>query len=277
MKIKNILVPVDFSQCSKDALKVAIGFAKKFDAKIHMVNAVHIHTPHPDIVGGSLIESITMDYENQVKESFEELESEIIELKEVPHEADRFISYLTDAIYSESEVKNIDLIIMGTRASHDKIEHLIGTRATDIIESSSVPVIIIPEGVDSFQPKKIGFASDLSEIKNIKNLAMINQLATAYQSEIMVFTVVDDPDKLTLKEQKLITDLSKKFGENKCSARTVQSESVTKAIVEFTKSHELDMLAMIPRKQSFFARLFKKSVTKNIAIDIDIPLLSFHE
>lgn len=277
MKIKNILVPVDFSNCSKNALRIAIGVAKDFKAKIHMVNAVHIHTPHPDLIGGSLIDSITMDYENQVKESFEELEKEIIELKEVPHEADRFISYLTDAIYTESETKNIDLIIMGTRAKHDKIEHLIGTRSTDIIESSKVPVIVIPEGVSKFHPKKIGFASDLSEIKNIKKLEIINKLASHYQAEIMVFTVVDDPDKLTIQDQKLITELSKKFGNNKSSARTVQSESVTKAIVEFTKSHKLDMLTMIPRKHSFFERLFKKSVTKNIAVDIDIPLLSFRE
>lgn len=277
MKIKNILVPIDFSKCSKNALKVAIGLAKRFDAKIHMVNAVHIHTPHPDLVGGTLIESITKDYENQVKESFEELEKEIIELKDVPHEADRFISYLTDAINSEAESKNIDLIVMGTRSNHDKLEHLIGTRASDIIDSSPIPVIVIPEGTKNFQPKRIGFASDLSEIGNIKKMEIINKLATEFKSEIMVFTVMDDPDKLTVKDQNLIADLSKKFGDNKCSARTVKSDSIGHAIVEFTESHKLDMLAMIHRKHSFFERLFKKSMTKNIVIDINIPLLSFHE
>ena len=277
MNIKNILVPIDFSACSKNALKVAIQIAKLLDAKIHMVNAVHVHPPHPDFVGGSLIDSIMMDYETQVKQSFTELESEVIELKDVPHEADRFVSYLTDAIYSESEQKDIDLIIMGTRAEHDSIEHLIGTRATDIIETSKVPVIVIPENVHEFAPKKIGFASDLSEIKNTKRLDLIGIFAKIFNSKVYVFSIVDDPEKLTAQDQKLLKEIAERFKDYDCSARTVQADSITKGIVDFTKTHELDLLAMIPREYSFFAKLFRKSVTKNIAIDTDIPLLSFHE
>lgn len=277
MKIKNILVPIDFSECSKNALKIAISLAKEFDAKIHMVNAVHVHHPHPDFVGGNLIDSIMSDYESQVKESFEELESEIIELKEVPHEADRFISYLTDAIYTESERKDIDLIVMGTRSKHDKIEHLIGTRATDIIESSKVPVIVIPENVTTFNPRKIGFASDLSEIKNYERLSLIGRIAGLFGASILVFSVVEDPEKLSVKDQKMLQEITLRFKDHDCSARTVHAGSVSEGIVSFAKAHELDMLAMIPRHRSFFQRLFKGSVTKNIAIDTEIPLLSFYE
>lgn len=277
MNIKNILVPIDFSACSKNALKAAIKLAKSLDAKIHMVNAVHVHHPHPDFVGGSLIDSIMVDYENQVKQSFAELESEIIELKDVPHEADRFISYLTDAIYSESEQKNIDLIVMGTRSEHGAIEHLIGTRATDIIETSKVPVVVIPENVKSFAPKNIGLASDLSAIKNTKRLDLIGVFAKLFDAKIYVFSIVDDPAKLSAQDQKLLKDIASRFKDYDCSARTVEADSITKGIVDFTKAHELDMLAMIPREYSFFEKLFRKSVTKNIAIDLDIPLLSFHE
>lgn len=277
MKIKNILVPIDFSECSKNALKIAISLAKAFDAKIHMVNAVHVHHPHPDFMGGSLIDSIMIDYENQVKESFEELESEIIELKDVPHEADRFISYLTDAIHAESEQKDIDLIVMGTRSDHDKIEHLIGTRSTDIIEASKVPVIVIPDNVKAFHPKKIGFASDLSEVKNYAKLKLVSTLAGHFGASILVFSIVEDPDKLSTVEQKRLKEITSQFTEHDCSARVVQSKSVREGIVEFAKSHELDMLSMIPRNRSFFDKIFKSSVTKNIAVDIDIPLLSFRE
>lgn len=277
MQINNILVPIDFSECSKNALKIAIGLAKQLNAKIHMVNAVHIHHPHPDFVGGSLIDSIMLDYESQVKESFEELESEIIELKDVPHEADRFISYLTDAIYTESQQKDIDLIVMGTRAEHDKIEHLIGTRSTDIVESSEVPVLVIPEEYHDFHPKKIGFASDLNEIVNFQRLKLIDLFAKLYNAEIMVFSIVEDPEKLTAADQKHLKEIVKRFESGNCSARTVQSSSITDGIVNFAATHELDMLAMIPRQRNFFERLFKRSVTKNIAIDIEIPLLSFHE
>lgn len=277
MKIKNILVPIDFSECSKNALKIAIGLAKKLDAKIHMVNAVHINHPHPDFIGGSLIDSIMIDYEIQVQDSFKELESEVIELKDVPHETDRFISYLTDAIYTECEQKDIDLIVMGTRGDHDKIEHLIGTRSTDIIETSKVPVIVIPETTKTFEPKTIGFASDLSEVRNFEKLKLISNFAELYNASVMVFSIVDDPDKLTAKDHKTLKEFADRFKDYNCSARTVHGDSIIDGIKSFLKSHELDMLVMMPKKHSFFEKLFKKSVTKNIAIDIDIPLLSFHE
>lgn len=277
MKIKNILVPVDFSACSKNALKYAIQIAKTFDAKIHMVNAVHVHHPHPDFIGGGLVDAIISDYENQVQDSFAELESEIIELQDVPHEADRFISYLTDAIYTETQSKEIDLIVMGTRASHDKIEHIIGSRATDIIESAKVPVLVIPEDHQNFSLETIGLASDLHEIKNYRKMELLKMLAKSFNSTIMIFSVVEDPNKLSEVEQKHIREIVEFFKETECSARTVQSNSVVAGIMEFTKSHDLDMLAMIPREKSFFGKLFKGSITKNIALDIDIPLLSFYE
>lgn len=277
MVIKNILVPIDFSECSKNALKIAIKLAKQFDSKIYMVNAVHVHTPHPDIIGGKMIDAIIMDYESQVQESFQELEKDVIELQDVPHEADRFLAYLTDAIYTECASKNIDLIVMGTREKHSDIEHLIGSRSTDIIEFSKVPVLTIPESFKEFKLKKMGFASDLSEIKNYRKLELLNLIASSFKAEVMVFAVVDDPAKLTVKHQKLMEELSGKFTGTVCSARTVQSDSVSQGIVNFAQAHELDLLAMVPRERSFFQRIFTKSKTKHIALDIKIPLLTFHE
>lgn len=277
MNVKNILVPVDFSSCSKNALQVAIGLAKGFGAKIHMVNAVHVHTPHADMVGGSLMDAILMDYEAQVKKSFEELETELIELQEVPHEADRFIAYLTDAIYTEAQTKQIDLIVMGTRSHHDGLEHLIGSRTTDVIDTATVPVIIIPEHCTSFHPKKIGFAFDLTEVKNFKKLAFVKDLAAYFQAELLVFSVHPDPSKLTLQEQKLMEQMMKKFEGVNASARTAQADSTLEGIRKFTQAHGLELISMVPRERGFFEKLFKKSVTKNLALDLEIPMLTFRE
>ncbi|MFY0605624.1 MAG: universal stress protein [Cyclobacteriaceae bacterium] len=277
MNASNILVPIDFSTCSKNALKVAIGLAKRFGAKIHMVNAVHAHHPHPDFVGGTLIDSIMMDYENQVKESFKELESEIVELQDVPHEAERFLAYLTDAIYSVCKQKKIDLIVMGTRSDHSEIEHMIGTRTTDILEMSSVPVIVVPEAATSFDLKKIGFAFDLTEIKNTKKLKLINELAKSYGSEILIFSIVSNSESITALKQKQLKTIKEEFEGVEVSARTIEGNDVINGINEFAEAHELDMIVLVPRHRSFFGKLFKPSVTKNIAVDSKTPLLSFHE
>lgn len=275
--IRNILVPVDFSHCSKNALRISIQIAKAFKAKIHMVNAVHVHAPHPDLAGGSIVEAIIMDYEEQVKEAFEELESDLFELKEVPHEADRFLSYLTDAVYTETKKKKIDLIIMGTRKDHTGFEQFFGTRATDVMKSATVPVMIIPEEYQNFKLERVGYAVDLEGIKNYRNLDFLNLLGKKFKTEVLAFSIVKRPEQLSSKQQSLMEEIRKRLSDCSCSVRAVEASSITDGIVEFTEKHELDMIAVTPKEYSFFTSLFRKSVSRQVVMDVKIPLLSFHE
>ncbi|MDW3197329.1 MAG: universal stress protein [Cytophagales bacterium] len=276
MQISNILVPIDFSKCAKNALRAAIVIAKKSNAKIIMVNAVHVHSPHPEITGG-LIEEIVSDYEDQVKQSFQELESEIIELKDVPHEADRFIAYLTDAIYTETQNKAIDLIVMGTRAEHSEMEHLLGTRASDVIQAIPVPILVIPESYEGFDLKKVGLAIEYDSSILFQDFNVLKMLCMAFDAELLAFNVSEDPSKISIEDQKLIGKLKDYLVPTNSSVRTVEASSITEGIKGFVSSHELNMLAMIPKKYNFFERLFKKSVTKAMAVDLDVPLLVIRE
>ncbi len=276
MEIKNIVVPVDFSQCSKNALQAAIKIAKLSGAKIHMVNAVHVHSPHPDISGG-IIEEIVADYEEEIKRSFQELESEVIELQEVPHEADRFIAYLTDAIYTEVKTKDIDLIVMGTRAKHETMEHLLGTRATDIIETAEVPVLVIPEEYTKFDPHTFGFACEYDHDIHLQDFSMLKTLCDLFNAELLIFSVSEDVTELTLQDQKVIEKLRKAFEPVNASVRTIEAKSVTEGITQFANTHKVDVLAIIPKRRNFFERLFKKSITKSLAIDTGFPMLVFRE
>ena len=279
MEIKNILVPVDFSESSKNALRIAIGLAKMHQAKIHLLNAVHIHAPHPDITGGSLIESIVNDYESQIKQSFKELKKEITELKEVEYDTNRFVSYLTDAIYTSIQKQDIDLVVMGTRQEHEEIEHLLGTHATDVIGFSDVPVLTIPGGSKKFNPSKIGFATDLKKIENPNVLECLKYFAKEFNAQLVLFHITKDVGTIPSTGDKMeeAEKLETYFSDVKYSVDFVEEKKVGEGIFEFINDHQIDMLAMMPRNHSVFEKIFKKSVTKHIAIDIEIPLLTFHE
>jgi len=278
MDINNILVPIDFSECSKKALKVAIRLAKEWGSKIHMINAVHIHVPHSDIGAGTFIEPIIADYEEQVQNSFQELEKEIIELKDVPHDSEKFVSYLTDAIYSASKETDADLIVMGTRANHEKIDHLLGTHSTDVIGFSEIPVLVVPGNLDAFYPKIIGFASEFEEVHEIGRLDIIHKLAKTFGAKLLVFSVVKH---LITNEHfegsRIAKSINEKFPGVDCVFYTEKDDQVIHGIMDFIDEHDLDMLVLMPKKHSLFERIFKKSVSKNIAIDIKIPLLTFHD
>ena len=275
MKIKHILVPVDFSESSKNALQAAICIAKKSMAKITLVNSVHVHTPLPHLKGGNLIEAVVSDYEHQVQEAFHELETEIVELNDVPHEFDRFVAYLTDAIFSETETRDIDLIVMGTRAEHTIGERILGSNAVEIVSNSEVPVLVIPERFHGFNPKKIGFASDFLKHRDHGQMNILQALVHLFESELMVFHIGADINEQEQKQIDLIKDDLK--GIKNLSIRVVSDDSVVSGIKSFSRSHGLSMLVLMPRRHNLFERLFVASVTKEVAIDIDIPLLTFHE
>jgi nucleotide-binding universal stress UspA family protein len=275
MEINHILVPIDFSESSKNALQAAVRIAKKSNAKITLVNAVHVHTPLPHLKGGSLIEAVVSDYEHQVQEAFHDLETEMVELNDVPHELDRFVAYLTDAIYSETESRDIDLIVMGTRAEHSIGETILGSNAAEVIRVSSVPVIVIPERYHSFHPHRIGFASDFLRYRDSGQFSILIALCKLFDSEVMVFHIGANISEEEQKQIDLIKDDLK--GIKRVSIRVVDAESVVAGIKKFSKAHELSMLALMPRKHNLFERLFVGSVTKEVAIDIDIPLLTFQE
>ncbi|MFT4736414.1 MAG: nucleotide-binding universal stress UspA family protein [Cyclobacteriaceae bacterium] len=277
MEIKNILVPIDFSECSKNALRKAIKLAKRANAKIHMVNAVHIHTPHANFSAAALLDSLIADYESQVKQSFDELESEIIELKDIPHEADQFVAYLADAIQAEIQAKEIDLIVMGTRSEHEKVESFIGTNTTDIIESVHIPMIVVPEKYEGSGFKKIAFAADLKKINDLGSLENLKTIALLYGAEVLAFHVEEEPFEISNAEEAHIKIINDKLEGVKSSIRTVAANDIVDGITDFIKQHNIDMLAMIPRKHTLFEKLFSKSITKSIALDPEIPVFVFHD
>ena len=49
MKINNILVPVDFSDCSRNALVYAIELAQRTESKLHLIHSYYIPVPTADI------------------------------------------------------------------------------------------------------------------------------------------------------------------------------------------------------------------------------------
>ena len=226
---------------------------------------------------GSLVASVIADYEEQVKESFEELEREVIELQDVPHEADRFLSYLIDAIYTETVNKDIDLIVMGTRSNHTGLEEILGSRATDVLESATVPVLIIPEAWTFTSVEKIGFAFQVDEIKNPKRLKLLNKIAKSLDAKVLGFAVQQDAESVATKDQKIFRQFVQHFDEGVASMRAIEAKSVLSGIKEFSEVQKLDMIALIPKEHNFLERIFKKSVSKSLIIETSIPILAFRE
>ncbi|MDW3210266.1 MAG: universal stress protein [Reichenbachiella sp.] len=280
MRISKILVPIDFSRCSINALKIATEIATKQGAKIEIVNAFHVPAYAPmDVMAVDLVnQPMFKEEERKVKDEFKSLPSLIPQLKDVSYSTKVFMAPAADAIYQCTEQDDIDLIVMGTKGEHDVVENLFGSMSAQVIKSADVPVLVVPENVESFDLKHIGFAADLHEIENMNRLGILSLLAKMYDSEINIFHISEENDEESISEaarERMFLEGSLK--DIKHTFATIYHEEPIEGIMEFAERKKLDLLAMYPRQHGFWDKLVHGSTTKKVVMQIKIPLLTIHE
>lgn len=275
MKTDTILVPMDFSKCSKNALKAAIKLAHKWNSKIRIVHSTFVPSSHM-AVGDAMVQPVLSEYEEYIEDTFEEIESEFPDLEEISYETKEYVSVVTDAIFTEIETQNIDLIIMGTKGTHDMLEKLLGGVSVSVIEFAKVPVLVIPENVEDFTLSRIGMAADFYDIKT-ESFELVRDLAKLFDAEVQIFNIEKENEKMNFERSTKRSIYEEYFGDLKLSFHHLLDKKASHGIFEYIKSHALDMLVMFPRNHKLFERIFKESETKRVAMKIKIPLLAIHQ
>ncbi len=148
MAFKHILVPVDFSECSEAAMKMAVNLAKKLNSDI---TAVHVC---PDLQSGlhdfwvGYLISIQAERKAQdqiEKQTRKKLEDYIKNFKEKYHKIGFCLrkGQPADQILELAKEKQIDLIVMGTHGRASLYHLAMGSSTEQIIRHSSCPVLTV--------------------------------------------------------------------------------------------------------------------------------------
>jgi len=141
--IKSILVPIDFSVHSKNALKYAVPMARQFGASLHLVYVVE-PTIYPADLGFGQVVLPGVEEELRQKGA-QELQS-LIEREigdRVPASSVVRTGNPHHEILSEAEEKGVDLIIVATHG-HSGVEHMLfGSTADRIVRHARCPVLTI--------------------------------------------------------------------------------------------------------------------------------------
>ncbi len=152
--VKSILVPIDFSDYSKGALKYAVEIAKKFNAKMYLIYVIEpVVYPSDFSMGQVSIPAVDHDSFNRSKNELKKLaEMEIdstIEVEVIIKSGKPFVE-----INESASEKDIDLIIIATHG-HTGVEHLLfGSTAEKVVRKAPCPVLTLREPIKGFKFKK---------------------------------------------------------------------------------------------------------------------------
>ena len=147
-KLRKILVPVDFSGCSKKALQYAIPFAKQFNASLTLLYVVQLDYAYGEFGA--------VDYPALEKEMRESGEKKLAELAEEEIEEALLATTLVKSgrpvteIVEAARKLDIDLIIMSTHG-HTGLKHVfLGSTTENVVRYAPCPVLTVREHEHEF-------------------------------------------------------------------------------------------------------------------------------
>ncbi len=142
IEIKKILVPIDFSEHSFNALEYAKILAEKFNAELILLNVIEPVVFTADLTMGQInipaIESeLVQKSDEKLKEIIEKLKGKF-NVKGAVRIGKPYVEIIE---FSKNE--NIDLIVIGTHGHTGVEQFLFGSTAEKVIKKSTCPVLII--------------------------------------------------------------------------------------------------------------------------------------
>jgi universal stress protein A len=144
-EIHKILVPVDFSEHSQRALDEAVGFARSFEAEVHLLHCYQMHpqsiAPYGIVVPETFEHDVRMAALQRLAEWREKVSAAGCKVRE--HISAHFP---TEAIEEMTERLGIDLIVMGTRGLTGLKHVLLGSVAERTLRSAPCPVLTVKSG-----------------------------------------------------------------------------------------------------------------------------------
>ncbi len=269
MRVKRILIPVDFSTCSVNAMQYTGHLARKFNAKVMFLNVAEGAT--------ALSKTAFKEYKQEKLEEIEKLIETVPSLTNSITEAKVDWHDLKDAVFDTVDSFQIDLVVMGTRGAYGLFRELACTNTYDIVKDCKIPVLVIPETNTYSEPKKLGFASDFKEIDHLVVLDILLDFAYAFKAELHIFHILVKGEKELDEEYFNMKELEDYFSAITHKFHEVNDDDLAKGINNFVKSNAIDMLAIMPRKHSMFKDIIKRQTTEEVTEHAKLPILAIHE
>ena len=154
------------------------------------------------------------------------------------------------------------------------LRKLLGSTVTSLARISDVPLIVIPEGSEYKNPQIIGVAydSDIPAGTNVHFLDRISELAITFRASLYFVKVVKDKSSEKFKSFPLPFRLSRAIQSVDTKYDFLKGREVARTLHQFVRHRNIDLLAVLPHRHSFFARLFFHSNTKDAIFHMSTPL-----
>jgi nucleotide-binding universal stress UspA family protein len=290
ISFRRILVPVDFSEQSLDAVRLAIGLAGKANADIRLIHVYY--NPMLGTASFDPSDSYQLNLagymhkiEQDARSNMDRLVNTMKEyLESEGKENIKFSRTIANGIASSeiitfSEKFKPGIIVMGTRGIGHRVSGTLGSVTAEVIEKSDFPVFAIPQGArlpGIEDLKAVLFATDFDpsdELALERLIHLLSPLNVRIYCHHISLGIKKPWEKLKI--DNLEEHFRKDYPLADIKFGITVSDTLMNGLEIFLRNNSVDLLAVTTHKRGFFSRFFAPSITKRIFTNVPRPLLVF--
>ena len=271
-EIKTILVPTDFSDLSKNALRVAVKMAQRHEAKLIISHTVHtyymIDRGGKQVIGADTVQ----ENRNTAKTKLLELQTSLHQEFNITIETKISSESILDSINELILSDKVDIVVMGTSGRQKIRQFILGSNSYNILLNANCSVLLIPETFRKTSFKKILFPvrvnheldqkADLSILLAEKNGGDINLLG------------VGDLDKMEdVKKDYIAMKRNLMLKSADYESEFQLSHDNAEVIIQAAIDKESDIIILADQDEDSWKSFMADNFFKKMINGTDIPLL----
>lgn len=264
-----IIVPVDFSEHSSNALKYAAALASDCGCDIELV---HIYHPTPVQVNGQVWVNPEGEkpFEEQLEKWWKEAKTEY---DDISFSYELIFGFPAGELVKASKTPNTKFIVMGTAGNNEGIQNIFGSVSQEVAQKAHCPVFVIPPDCE-FKYERILYATDNPSL-DVNALQVVKELAEKLKAHIQLVHIQTDDNVHT---NNWINDIPVVIPElQNFDISTVKDTSITNGLLDAAQKDNSDLIVLATKHRTFWEGIFHKSTTKELLKNLSkYPLLVHH-
>ncbi|MCX8525544.1 universal stress protein [Chryseobacterium formosus] len=271
--IRKILVAVDFSDKSNNAVKMAVHIAARHKAKIILLHNITNHAiidrTGKQIIGAETINENFLKTQRALKELEISLKAQypVLEIQSVIKN-DRLIHGINEVI----DFETVDLVICGSSGHQNFSQLILGSLSYQILTEANCSVLLVPEDC-----KKYSFDKILVPIRVLEDLTNKIDLSVAIAKRnngvISLLGISTDEDLIKIKDayQRARTTIAIKSQEYHSQFLLTRDKATQ--ISKFSEEDDADIIILNYQDEDSWKSFFSENFFKQIINYTDVPLL----
>jgi len=276
--MKTILIPVDFSETSANALEYAAELIKDIEVgRIILLKIFYKSIYEQLLPSADFVQLSAADIQEERDQISKQLKTLTDSLQQKCNPSIRIQTAVSElpllrSIHQLTAEERPDLLIIGSDSPMLQAESYIGQQVIGIAKTSSIPVLIVPAGAAYQKIERALVPCDFAMVSRLGILKGLHSPLGWLHPELMILNI--DPQQKHISHEAEHAEMLNELLEGyEYSIYYAEDQNKVQGILNFAKNNNVQLITALPGKYSFFYKFTHSSTTEALALNSSQPIL----